>query len=47
MIIKTIKRCPKCGSLSVADNLAAGRPSYRCSDCGWKGELVLDEDMEN
>ncbi len=46
-VLKTVKRCPKCGSLSVMPDWAVTGTFYRCNDCGWRGAFVLEEDTEN
>jgi len=43
-MLKTVKRCPKCGSsVSLYMGSETGM-QYQCSNCGYIGPLVLESD---
>lgn len=40
MLLKSIKACPKCGSVDIKDNsapLGSGTIKYECNNCGFEG----------
>ena len=45
---KSRKRCPKCGSVDVTLYMGAKLGIlYQCKNCGYRGPLVVEEDMTN
>jgi len=46
-MIKSIKRCPKCGSTSVTLWIGAITGQYFCKNCRYVGPLIIEEDVEN
>lgn len=42
------KRCPKCGSTDISLYLGAQLGMvYHCKNCGYRGPLVVEEDVTN
>jgi transposase-like protein len=40
-----MKICPKCGSSNLVLDAAGHTGKYRCKDCDYIGNLVLEEDL--
>ncbi len=47
MKIKSIKRCPVCGSTQITLYMG-GTTGYRyqCKKCGYVGALIIEEDLD-
>lgn len=47
MLPKTVKRCPECGSTNITlwVGMVIGN-FYFCKSCGYRGALILEEDIE-
>jgi len=46
-VLKTVKKCPNCGSLNIMPDWTLKGTFYRCNDCNWRGAFILEEDIEN
>ena len=47
MIMKLVKKCPKCGSTNITLWMGAALGIiYECKDCGYRGPLIIEEDVD-
>ncbi len=46
-MLKHVKKCPQCGSVEVTLWMGAQAGMiYSCKDCGYRGPLVIEEDLD-